>query len=101
ARLLQAAEMQREQLAALQVGQHPGQLGLGQLEAADRLAELLTGARVVQRRLQAGPGRSERPPDDPEPGLAEARQRSLEPGDAGQYRVRWQLDVVEVQFRGE
>jgi len=41
--------MQREQLRLLQIGQHPGELALGQLEAADLPAELLAGPRVLSR----------------------------------------------------
>ena len=90
--------MQREQLGTVQVGRHPAQLGLRQLKGRDRLAELLTGTRVLNRALQAVPGRSSHPPGDAEPGFRQAGQRTFESGDAGQYGVGGQPDLVQVQL---
>ncbi len=97
--LLETAEVQRQEPRAGQVSQHPGKFGLCQLEAADRLAELLAGARILDRRLQTSPGGAGDSPHDSEPGLAQARQRPLQPGDPGQHRILGQLDLVEMQFR--
>src|ERR1700728_726163 len=44
---LQPPQVQREELGPGQVGQHPGQLALGQLEAGDLAAELLPGRGVL------------------------------------------------------
>ena len=76
----QPAQVQREQEALLQLERHVGELGLGELEAADRPAELLAGRRVRQRGLQAVAGRAQRAPDDAESGLGQAGERRLEPG---------------------
>jgi hypothetical protein len=98
--LLQPAEVQREQLRAGQVGEHPGELALGQLEPADLLAELLPGPGVVGRRLEAGAGSAGDPPHDAEPGFGQAGQRPLQAGHAGQYGVLRQPDLVEMQLGG-
>src|SRR3984885_1753560 len=60
--LLQAPQVQREELGPGQVGQHPGQLALGQLEAANLASELLPGRGVLDGGLVAGPGRPGHPP---------------------------------------
>src|SRR5215469_17753550 len=52
---LEFAEVEREQLSPLQVSEHPGELALGELEAADLPAELLPRPGVVGSRLEAGP----------------------------------------------
>ena len=77
-RLLEAAEVQREQLRARQVREHPRQLALGELEPADRPPELLARARVRHRRLITAPRRTGRPPHDAVAGLGQARQRAAQ-----------------------
>src|ERR1700691_6132439 len=49
----------------------PAEFGLSQLEGPDRLAELLAGTRVIDRALQAVPGRARHAPGDAEPGFAQ------------------------------
>src|SRR3954452_18016703 len=66
ARVLQPPEVERQQRALPDLDGHLGELGLRELEARDRLAELLARARVVERRLIARARRARGAPDDPE-----------------------------------
>ena len=70
--VLEPAQVQRQQVALLQLERHVGELGLGELEAGERLAEHLARRGVVDRGLQAVAGRAERAEDDAEPRLVQA-----------------------------
>ena len=58
------------------------------------------GAGVVDRGVQAVPGRAQRAPDDAVPRLGQAGQRRLEPARLGQPRVAGQPHVVEHDLAG-
>src|SRR4051795_788244 len=88
--VLEPPEVQRHQLPLAQLDRHVGELLLGELEAADRRAELRPGSRVLQRRLIARAGRAERSPQDAVARLVQAGQRAAQPPDLGERRVRGQ-----------
>ena len=84
--VLEPAQVQRKQEGLVELDGHVGELLLGELEPRDRPVELLAVDRVVDRGLQAVAGGADHAEDDPEPGLGQARQRALEPGDLGEHR---------------
>ncbi len=98
--VLHPAEMIGKQRRLVELEQHVHQLFLGQLEAGDRLAELLARLGVVERALVAGSRGADRTPEDAVARLVEAGERALHPGHAGQHRRLRQADVVEDQLRG-
>src|SRR5215216_1599808 len=99
--VLQAAQVQGQQGALGQLDQHVGQLLLGELEAADGPVELDPGGGVLQRALEAGPGRPHRPPDDPVAGLVQARQGAAHAPDLGEHGVAGQPAVLQDQLGGD
>ena len=83
--VLQAADVQGEQLRLADLGDHPGQLFLDQLMAGDRLvAKLLAQEGVLQRRVVAGHSCADGSPGDAVAGLVEAHERGLEAAGFGQ-----------------
>ena len=83
ARILQAAELVRQQLRLGNSLQRIDELVLRQLKRGDRPAELLAHTRILQRCLIARHRGSHRAEDDAEPRLIQRRQRTaqtLHPG---------------------
>ena len=83
--VFQAADVEREQLAFDDFGDHPGEFFLHELVRGDGLVgELLARLGVLQRGVVAGHGRAESAPADAVARLVEATERAAQAGDAGQ-----------------
>src|SRR5690606_10647418 len=100
ARVLQAAQLQHQQLGQGDAAGHVGQLDLRALGGGDRAAEQDALLAVVQRLVQAGDGGADRTPGDAVAGLGQAAQRTLEALDVGQAVGLGHAHVVEVQGAG-
>ena len=101
ARVLHAAEVERQELALDDLGEHVGQAHLLDLEAADRLAEHHARLRVRECFLVAGDGCAHGAPRDAIARLRQAHQRALEAGRARQDRIGGQVHVAQHQFAGD
>ncbi len=99
--VLEATQVQRQQLTLVQFDRHVDELCLGQLESGDRAPELGALRRVVERRLPGRPRRAHRTPDDAVARLGQAGQRSPQAFRLGQHRVGGQPHVVEHQLAGD
>jgi hypothetical protein len=60
--VLELAQVQRQQHALAQLEGHVGQLGLGELEARERLVEDACAVDIAPGRLEAVAGRTQRAP---------------------------------------
>src|SRR5690606_11718680 len=70
--VLELREPDRRKARRVGREQEGGGLALRELEGGGRLPELDPGAGVLERRLEAGAGGADRPPDDPVARLVEA-----------------------------
>src|SRR5215472_5853471 len=98
---LEPAQVQSQQLSSLEIREHPRELALGELKAADLLAELLPGSRVLRSGFETGSGRSGNAPDDAEARLGQTREGALQALHAGEHRAGRQFHIVEVEFRSD
>src|SRR5882757_5136579 len=79
ARVLQPAQMHRQQKSLLQFQRHIGELLLGQLESGHRAIERLPIYRVRNGRLQAVPGRAQSAEYNAEARLVQTGQWAAQP----------------------
>jgi REP element-mobilizing transposase RayT len=94
-RVLHSSEVQGDEQAAIDLECHLGQLLLGQLVGGNRLLEHDPLLRVLERRLETCAGRTHGSPDDPEPRLVEAGERTAQRARARQHVLVRHADVVE------
>src|SRR5581483_8594551 len=96
--VLQATELEREQLSLDQFRRHDRQFLLHQLEAGDRLAKLHASLRVLQRRLEARARRAIRAPGDAVARLIQAGERAAQALDIGQHILSRYAAVGKMQL---
>ena len=100
--VLQAADVEREQLGLGDFAGHPDQLFLDELVAGDGLVvELLADLGVLERGVVAGHGRADGAPTDAVAGLVEAHERALEAAGAGQQVGGGDVDVLQREAAGD
>src|SRR5262249_59670974 len=99
--ILEPPELEDEQLRFRDLGDHPDQLLLDELERRDGLAELDPLLRVLERPVVAGHRRAHGAPGDAVARLIEARQRPLEALHAGEAVLQWNLAILERQLGGD
>src|SRR5215470_20177640 len=88
--VLQAPDLQREELRLCDFRNHPDELLLDKLVRSDRfVVELLSLLGVAERGLVASHGRPDSAPTDAIPGLIEAGERSFQSFDAWEEVVGW------------
>src|ERR1019366_4575930 len=100
-RVLATPEVQGQQGAGGEIDGHARELALGELEPADRTAELLALARVLQCGLERAPRGAHRAPQDAVASLVQAGQRPNETADLWEHRVVWQTHPVQDQLTGD
>jgi hypothetical protein len=99
--VLEAAELEAEELRLGDLGEHLGEPGLLDLRGGDRLAvELHALLGVAERLVVAGHGGADRAPGDPVAGLGEAHQRALEPAGLREERVVADPHVLQRELAG-
>src|SRR4029450_10454764 len=100
-RVLEAAELETQELRLGDLVDHPDQLLLDELEGADGLAELDALLRVLERPVVAAHGGADGAPAAAVARLRETGQRALEPLHAGQLVLQRDAAVLEGQLRGD
>jgi hypothetical protein len=101
ARVLEAADVQREQLRLGDFVGHPDQLLLHNLVAGDGLvAELLAEFGVLQGSVVAGHGRADGSPTDAVAGLVEAHEGALDSLCAGHDGREGHMHVLQREAAG-
>src|SRR5450759_478965 len=98
--VLATPEVKGKQRASGEIDGHPRELGLGELESADRTAELLALTRVLQCGLERAAGGAHRAPKDAVARLIQAGQRADEAARLGKHRVVRQTYPVQDQLTG-
>ena len=97
-RVLEPSELQAQELGLGDLGDHPHELLLHELERRDGLAELDALLRVLQGPVVAGHGGADGPPRDAVARLAQTRQRPPQSGDARQLVLERDAAVLEAQL---
>ncbi|MEY3262096.1 MAG: hypothetical protein RLZZ620_1147 [Pseudomonadota bacterium] len=99
--VLDAAGVQRQELALRDLAEHPGELHLNELERRDGLVELDAGLGVLDGRVVTGHRRAERAPGDAKAGVVEARERPTEALHAGEQAILGDAAVLEDELGGD
>ena len=99
--ILQAAQLQRQQLRGGDAAGHVGQLQLHRLVRRQRTAEQHALGGVVEHFLQAGLRGADRAPGDAVARLGQAAQRTLQALHVGQAGAVRHAHVVEEQRAGD
>jgi len=99
--VLEAADVEREQLGLGDFIGHPHKLFLDNLVAGNRLvAELLAEFGVLERGVVAGHGRADGSPGDAVTRLIEAHEGALDADGAGHGRREWHVHVLKRKAAG-
>ena len=96
--ILEATELEAQQLRLGDLRQHVGQPRLLQLEAADRVPEHHTVLGIAHRLVVARHRRTHGAPRDTVAGLRQAHERRLEAARFGQQRVLRETHVLQYQL---
>src|SRR5262245_5556801 len=93
--VLEAAELQAQELGLGDLGNHPDELLLHELERPDRLAELDALLGVLQGPVVARHRRAHRAPGDPVAGLVETAERAAQPLHLGKLVLQRNPAILE------